>query len=452
MMFESEWSSVSDTFEWEDAFLDSHAGSWNQVDTPWDEVDPVPTAFASRDWRSRAIAAPTKFGDLRRRVSSIATIVAASWSRVFREREIRRIRAAWRTIDDRTLKDVGISRVEFEYRETRGHEADRTAMCRGAVGLCFRRSWGRRCLALLLVLTITTAAAPGSQPLGPKAASEQEPITAVPLPSPADPLKLALGEQLFADPRLSGNRSRACISCHDIHANGADANRHDKALDGSEIFFNTPTVFNAALSFRFGWEGRFRRLQAQVEAIIENPQIMGASIGEVLRRLSADPELVRRFEEAYGQGPEKASLSDAITTYEQSLLTPGSRFDRWLGGDAAALSVEELNGYQLFKSLGCISCHQGVNVGGNLFEQQGIFHPLATAPPKIVRVPSLRNVATTPPYFHDGSAPTLDEAVLRMGNTQLDQTLSDQQVRAIVAFLKTLTGNYHGAPVVAASP
>src|SRR6516225_5739264 len=115
----------------------------------------------------------------------------------------------------------------------------------------------------------------GSQPLGPKAASEQEPITAVPLPSPADPLKLALGEQLFADPRLSGNRSRACISCHDIHANGADANRHDKALDGSEIFFNTATVFNASLSFRLGWEGKLRTLEAQAEASLENPQRMG---------------------------------------------------------------------------------------------------------------------------------------------------------------------------------
>jgi cytochrome c peroxidase len=105
-----------------------------------------------------------------------------------------------------------------------------------------------------------------------------------------------------------------------------------------------------------------------------------------------------------------------------------------------------------FKSLGCISCHQGVNVGGNLSERQGIFHPLASPPPEVVRVPSLRNVATTPPYFHDGSAPNLDQAVRRMANAQLDQTLSEQQIKPIVAFLNTLTGTYRGTPVTAASP
>jgi cytochrome c peroxidase len=109
--------------------------------------------------------------------------------------------------------------------------------------------------------------------------------------------------------------------------------------------------------------------------------------------------------------------------------------------------MEELDGYRLFKSLGCVSCHQGVNIGGNLFERHGIFHPLASPKPEILRVPSLRNVATTPPYFHDGSAKTLDDAVRKMGLAQLNSTLTDQQVKAIVAYLQTLTGNYRGAPV-----
>ena len=308
------------------------------------------------------------------------------------------------------------------------------------------------CLALLFVIAVTVGAAPESRIPTLQDPAAQEPITPIPPAPAADPLKLALGERLFADPRLSGDGSRSCTSCHDIRTNGADANRHDKALDGSEIFFNTSTVFNAPLSFRLGWEGKFRTLEAQVEAIVENPQIMGASVEEVLRRLRTDPEPVRQFEQAYGRGPDRADLLDAIASYERSLLTPGSRFDRWLSGDPAALSAEEQDGYQLFKSVGCISCHQGVNVGGNLFERQGIFHPLASPPPEIVRVPSLRNVATTPPYFHDGTAPTLAEAVRRMGNAQLDQTLSDQQIKAIVSFLNTLTGTYRGAPVVAASP
>ena len=337
-------------------------------------------------------------------------------------------------------------------RETHGHEADRTAVRRVPADSYLRRSRAGGCLALLLVITITTGAAPGSQPLGPQAAAPQEPITPVPPSPPADALKLSLGERLFADPRLSGDGSRACTTCHDIRTNGADGHRRDKALDGSELALNTSTVFNAALSFRLNWEGNFRTFEAEAEAMLDNRRILGTSVEEILEKLRSDPETAHQFEEAYGHLPDRTSLLDAIATYEQSLLTPGSRFDRWLGGDAAALSAEELNGYQLFKSLGCISCHQGVNVGGNLFERHGIFHPLASPKPEILRVPSLRNVATTPPYFHDGSAPTLDEAVRQMGNAQLDQTLSDQQVEAIVAFLNTLTGTYRGSPVVAAPP
>jgi cytochrome c peroxidase len=170
----------------------------------------------------------------------------------------------------------------------------------------------------------------------------------------------------------------------------------------------------------------------------------------VLWKLNADPQMVKQFRAAYGHTPDRENFVDALVTFEESLLTPGSRFDRWLGGDVSALSAAELEGYQMFKSLGCSSCHQGANVGGNLFERQGIFRPLVLAKPEIVRVPSLRNVATTAPYFHDGSAPTLDEAVRKMAAAQLDRTLSDQQVNSVVAFLQTLTGNYRGKPVTGA--
>jgi cytochrome c peroxidase len=211
-------------------------------------------------------------------------------------------------------------------------------------------------------------------------------------------------------------------------------------------------VFNAALSFRLNWEGNFPTLEAQAQSSLENPTNMASSVDEVLGKLNADPQLVSQFNKAYGRGPDKTSLLDAIAIFERSLLTPGSRFDRWLGGDTAALTAEEQTGYGLFKSLGCASCHQGVNIGGNLYQRHGIFRPLASSLPEILRVPSLRNVATTAPYFHDGSAPTLDDAVRRMAAAQLDRTLSDQQASAIVAFLKTLTGTFRGAPVVAASP
>jgi cytochrome c peroxidase len=277
-----------------------------------------------------------------------------------------------------------------------------------------------------------------------------EPITPIPPPPPANPLRLALGESLFEDPLLSVDRTRSCLSCHDTRSNGADSHRRDRGVDGSEIFFNTNTVFNAALSFRLNWEGDIPTLKAHVEASLVSPRTMGMTMDEALGRLAVDPEMVARFSRAYGHGPDQASLLDAIATYERSLVTPGSRFDQWLEGDGAALSADEQQGYRLFKALGCISCHQGVNVGGNLFERQGIFRPLAAPKPEVLRVPSLRNVAVTAPYFHDGSAATLEDAVRKMAAAQLDRKLSAEQVGSIVAFLRTLTGTYRGAPVTAA--
>jgi len=275
----------------------------------------------------------------------------------------------------------------------------------------------------------------------------QEPITPLPDPPAADPLKVALGERLFEDPRLSRDGTRACVSCHDTTSNGADGIRRDRALDGSELPFNTNTVFNAALSFRYNWQGNFRTLEAQAAASLESDGIMGLKVGDAVKRLAADAAMAKAFNEAYGEPPGPANLLDAIATYERSLLTPGSRFDRWLEGDATALSQKEQDGYRLFKSLGCISCHQGQNVGGNLFERYGVFRPVLSTRPVVMRVPSLRNVATTPPYFHDGSAATLADAVRSMGSAQLDRILTDREIDSIVAFLDTLTGSYRGAPV-----
>jgi len=261
---------------------------------------------------------------------------------------------------------------------------------------------------------------------------------------------MALGERMFGDPRLSHDNTRSCSSCHDTRKNGASANGHDRTPDGSPIPLNTPTVFNAALSYRLNWEGNFRALERQAEQVLRSPAIMASSVDEVLSKLRADHEVVSQFRNAYGKEPDDVALLDALATYERSLVTPGSRFDRWLAGDSDAVTPEELSGYQLFKSLGCIACHQGVNVGGNLFQRHGIFHPIGSAEPILLRVPSLRNVATTPPYFHDGSAPTLPDAVRTMGIAQLDRVLTDAETTSIVAFLNTLTGTYRGEAVVPA--
>ena len=277
----------------------------------------------------------------------------------------------------------------------------------------------------------------------------REPITPIRSPPEADPLKLARGEELFQSRLLSHDQTLSCRSCHDVRNNGADNLQRATGADGRPLVLNTPTVFNAVLSFRLNWEGDRRTLESQAAWALNSAPGLGTRMSDVLARLNGNAEITRRFVVAYGHDPDEPSLLNALATYERSLVTPDSRFDRWLKGDKSALSAKELNGYALFKSFGCVSCHQGVNIGANLFQQHGIFHRLASPEPKVLRVPSLRNVATTAPYFHDGSAPTLADAVRRMARAQLDQTLSEQEIEAIVAFLNSLTGNYRGVPVKA---
>ena len=304
---------------------------------------------------------------------------------------------------------------------------------------------------MLALVCLNLVSPTGAQSPTLEAHASQEPITPIPAMPAQDTRRVELGERLFSDRRLAHNNTHSCSSCHDIRTNGASANARDLTPGGQPLPLNTPTVFNASLNFRLNWEGNFRSLAEGAEHILHNPAIMASSADEVVSKLRADPEVVRQFRGAYGTEPDVAALLDAIATYERSLLTPGSRFDHWLVGDTSAITPEELAGYQLFKSLGCISCHQGVNVGGNLFQRHGIFHPLGSPEPELVRVPSLRNVATTAPYFHDGSTPTLPEAVKAMGIAQLDRVLTDQQIAAVVAFLYTLTGTYRDQIVGPAS-
>jgi cytochrome c peroxidase len=277
-------------------------------------------------------------------------------------------------------------------------------------------------------------------------------ITPVPRPPVVDAGRRALGKALFESTLLSAGGTRSCASCHDVVSNGADARVRDPTPAGRLTALNSPTVFNAALSFRLNWEGNARTLADQAEMALASPEFMASSDAAALAAIGRDAGLVAQFRSAYGHGPTREAMLDAIATYEETLLTPDSRFDRFLRGDAAALDEEELQGYALFTSLGCVACHQGVNVGGNLWEPHGIFSPLAAPDPARLRVPSLRNVATTAPYFHDGSAPTLGDAVDAMARAQLGRSLTPEQSRQIVAFLGTLTGEYQGRPVHAPAP
>src|SRR6202140_4862585 len=234
---------------------------------------------------------------------------------------------------------------------------------------------GRRALALALAAGALMAVATAV-----RSSSGAEPITPIPVPARLDPRPVTLGAQLFHDPRLSHDNTVSCGSCHDTSTNGASANARDRGANGSLLPFNTPTVFNAALTFRLTWEGNVSTLEREAEGGLGN--FMGPSAEEAVAKISADPATAQRFRDAYGRAPDVAALLDAIATYERSVLTPGGRFDRWLAGERSAISPEELSGYQLFKSLGCISCHQGVNVGGNLSQRHGIFRTLGAPEPE----------------------------------------------------------------------
>ena len=296
--------------------------------------------------------------------------------------------------------------------------------------------------------------------------TREEPITPVEPDRGLDPAKVALGKVLFSDVRLSGGDVRSCASCHEFNRGGADGLAHSKGANGQLEPFNTPTVFNLAGDFRLNWRGNFRSLEVHNEAVLLEPRLMNARWPDLLSKLNQDSGIRSAFESAYGDGPSRESVLDALATFQRSLSTPDSRFDRYLRGDDTAITADEERGYELFKAYGCVACHQGRNVGGNLFQKFGIFSdPFSgrsdddvadqgrfavtgrEADRRVFRVPSLRNVAVTAPYFHDGSADTLDAAVAIMAQAQLGRTMPQEDHYLIIEFLGTLTGEYQGEPL-----
>ena len=289
-----------------------------------------------------------------------------------------------------------------------------------------------------------------------------------PLPeAPAlDPARVDLGRQLFNEPRLSANQSLSCASCHHLASGGADDKPFSIGFDGKPVGINTPTVFNASHNFKQFWDGRADTLEAQVKQVVISPVEMGSDWATVVRNLSALPAYRAAFAQTYPDGVTAANVQNALATYERTLLTPNSRFDRYLLGDTEILSRQEKYGYQRFKDYGCIACHQGVNIGGNMFQKFGVMgdyfkargNPIESDLGRylltrdeedrhVFKVPSLRNVAITAPYFHDASAKTLEEAVDVMFKYQLGRIPSQEDKDLIIQFLKTLTGEWAGKPL-----
>ena len=263
--------------------------------------------------------------------------------------------------------------------------------------------------------------------------------------------KVLLGEQLFHDARLSADDTVSCASCHDLQDGGADGLTKPVGIDGKQGGINTPTVFNSAHNFTQFWDGRAESLEQQAAGPVHNPAEMGSNWDEVTAKLNADPQIQALFEKLYPDGVSGDNIVDAIATFERTLTTPDGPFDRYLRGDDNAISAKAKYGMELFQTYGCASCHQGVNIGGNMYQTMGAmgdyfgdrgaensndlgrFQVTGRDQDRhVFKVPSLRMVAHTAPYLHDGRAKTLEDAVLVMAKYQLGRELPREDVDAIV--------------------
>ncbi len=313
---------------------------------------------------------------------------------------------------------------------------------------------------------------------------QKEPIQ--PIPSIPDffedmeidynPEIIELGRVLFHDPRLSKDNSISCASCHDLRYAGVDRSRSAVGFDHQVGEINSPTVFNSAFGISQFWDGRAETLEDQAKTPVTNPKEMSSSWTDILQKLRADRIMVDRFQSAF---PEEIEIEEDITTehilvsvsdFERTLLTPDSPFDRFLKGDKEAITDDEYAGYVLFKEFGCSECHYGPAVGGKTYQPLGakkkFFVDLNVAKIHLGRfnvtqderdrfvfkVPMLRNVALTAPYFHDGSQETLEDAVRTMGLYQVGDDLTDREIELLLIFLRSLTGKYRGIPLDAFPP
>jgi cytochrome c peroxidase len=287
-----------------------------------------------------------------------------------------------------------------------------------------------------------------------------QPITPIPDALDLDARKVALGRRLFHDKRLSHDDTISCASCHDLNLAGGDALAVAVGVRQQMGTVNSPTVLNSAFNFSQFWDGRAGTLEEQAEGPVHNPIEMGTNWDEVIKKLSRDADYVRDFKTLWPEGIKPAHIQSAIAEFERSLITPDSAFDRYLKGDLQSLTGDARKGWDLFRNLGCIACHQGVNMGGNMYANLGVMGDYFVDRGKPVlksdmgrfnvtgreadrhmfKVPTLRNVARTGPYFHDGSIDSLEDAVNAMARYQLGVELGVSDRVALVAFLHALNG------------
>ncbi len=276
--------------------------------------------------------------------------------------------------------------------------------------------------------------------------------------SPVKVINLAqveLGKKLFFDPRLSKSGFISCNSCHNLSMGGTDNLKTSIGHKWQQGPINSPTVLNSSLNIAQFWDGRAADLKEQAGGPIANPGEMASTHTLAIDVLQSMPGYVTEFKQVFGTDKiDIDQVTQAIAEFEKTLVTPNSRFDQWLLGNKNAITDTELAGYNLFKQVGCTACHNGEALGGTSFQKMGLVKPYITtnkaeglsavtgkdADRFKFKVPTLRNVEMTYPYFHDGEAATLTEAVDIMGRLQLGKHFSESENAQIVAFLKTLTG------------
>lgn len=282
-------------------------------------------------------------------------------------------------------------------------------------------------------------------------------ITPLPTSIPYDKEKAMLGKQLYMDTSLSKDGKVSCNTCHDLKRYGVDNEIFSIGADGVlDEPFNSPTTFNSVFNFVQFWDGKAKNLAEQAKNPFINPKEMALKDeAEVVKRVEANAKYKASFDKIYGEITMQ-NITDAIAEFEKTLITPNAPFDRYLNGDENAISSQAKRGWEAFKSNGCVACHQGQNIGGTMYQKIGIFEPYPNqenlgryeitkieSDKMVFKVPSLRNVAKTAPYYHDGSIPTLDACVQFMAYYQLGRFLDQQTVDDIVAFLESLTGEFN---------
>ena len=298
---------------------------------------------------------------------------------------------------------------------------------------------------------------------------KNEPVRPIPDSVAVNADKVALGKELYHDTRLSGDGTISCASCHAIETAGVDNHKFSDGIGGQQGGINAPTSYNAVFNFVQFWDGRALTLAEQAAGPPLNPVEMGSkSFDEIAGRLAADADFAKRFTAVYPEGLNEKTITDAIAEYEKTLLTPNCPFDLYLKGDKNAMTAEQIEGYELFKEYKCATCHAGVNMGGLSYELMGqradYFKDREVnaksgltdsdngrwAQTKVERdryrfkTPSLRNIALTWPYYHDGSVPTLEKATEMMAEYQVGRKMPEAEIKKVKSFLDALTGQYQG--------